>query len=120
MAVCCLNESLVMQMLLVEVLLQYAQGIPFTFREHLGRFTCPGMFFSVDVESTDADPLKVKTGSLCIDEEYPQWGTIHLLGGILYQHIYAAECDLLQASMKAPMYGVIQCIRVAFAEASTM
>ena len=101
-------------------MLKHSFRYHFTFGEHIGKFTWPGMSFSVDVESTDADHLKFKTGSLCIDEECPQWGTIHLLSGILYQHIYAAERDLLQASMKAPMYGVIQCIRVAFAEASTM
>ena len=78
---------------------------------------CP---YSVVIESSDADSLKVETGSSYVHEEYPQWSTIHLLSGILHQHIQAAECDLLQASMLAPMYGVIQCIRVAFAEASTM
>ena len=77
-------------------------------------------FLYIHVENVDADSLKVKAGSSYVHEEYPQWSTIHLLSGILYQHIQAAERDLVQASMLAPMYGVIQCIRVAFAEASTM
>ena len=59
-------------------------------------------------------------GSSYVHKEYPQWSTIHLLSGILHQHIQAAERDLVQASMLAPIHGVIQCIRVAFAEASTM
>ena len=103
--------------------MQFAQGIPFTFWEHLGKFTLPppGICpFSVHVENVDADSLKVKAGSSYVHEEYPQWSTIYLLSGILYQHIQAAERDLVQASMLAPMYGVIQCIRVAFTEASTM
>lgn len=104
--------------------MQFGEGIvlrTFTFGEHLGKFTLPsGCPFSVHVESIDADFLKVMAGSSYVHEEYPQWSTIHLLSGILHQHIQAAERDLVQASMLAPMYGVIQCIRVAFAEAFTM
>ena len=103
--------------------MQFAEGIvlrTFTFGEHLGKFTLPsGCPFSVHVESIDAD-LKVMAGSSYVHEEYPQWSTIHLLSGILHQHIQAAERNLVQASMLAPMYGVIQCIRVAFAKAFTM
>lgn len=65
-------------------------------------------------ENDEADP---DTVSSLVPWKYPQWSTIHILCGVLLQHIHIAEHDLLKASMVAPMYGVIQCIRVSFEEA---
>jgi len=68
-------------------------------------------------ENDEADP---DTMSSLVPWENPQWSTIHILCGALLQHIHIAEHNLLQASMVAPMYGVIQCIRVSFEEAITL